>query len=374
MGKWVRDFVNVCASRHPAWMEWRIEEAILRNAKKLMKEHNVPGLQVAFCVHGRAVREIVLGEARRGKTLTREHRFRVCSLSKPVSAVVALTLVRDSVLGLDESLAREIVEVVPELSVVASGKRAITLRDLLCHTSGFDTVHSPRVPANQRHWTLRDVLDARIGEAWKGRRVGEVGTIQRYSGINSWLLQYVLERRCGKSMQEIAKAQLFEPLGLQSAEYEVGGLMPEGLATGHDESGKERPAEWAPGGAASGLVCRARDLLEFAMVSFPGSTLLPEELRRGMCESRADARAWTLGWHAYKDVDERSLGHGGSGIGFRGMTVLVPGARTAVVAITNSEGGDRVIRSLTGLMRELALRSVGESVEVRGGSVGSVQH
>lgn len=358
----VRDCVNVCASRHPAWMEWRIEEAIRRNAKKLMKQHNVPGLQVAFCVHGREVNELVLGEATQGEPLTREHRFRICSLSKPISAVVALTLVRDGVLTLDENIAKEIGEVVPEFARTDS--EAITLRDVLCHMTGFDTVHSPRVSAMERQWTLRDVLEERLGEPWKGRRIGSPGKVQRYSGINFWLLQFVLEQRTGKSMREIARQKLFEPLGIERAEYEVGDIVPDGLVGAHDQMGKQITAEWAPCQAASGLVCRARDVLEVAKVAFSSSTFLSESIRRELCEPRADALGWTLGWHTYKGVDARSLGHGGSFTGVRGMAALVPRAKTAIVALTNSESGDYVIRSLTGLMRTLALQSIGERVRL----------
>lgn len=362
MGTRLRDFVNVCASRRAAWMEWRIEEAIRRNAKKLMVKHHVPGLQVAFCVRGRATREIVIGEARRGETLTPQHRFRICSLSKPVSAVVALTLVRDGVVSLDENIAEEFTEVLPDLA--KSGAR-ITLRDLLCHMSGFDTMHSPRAPEEERHWTLRDVLDERLGEPWKVRRIGEPGTVQCYSGINFWLLQLVLELRSGKPMRELGRERVFEPLGMTHAEYEIGEVVPQGIVAVHDDAGNELPAKWAPGGAASGVVCGARELLEIAKVTFDGSSLLPEELRRGLCESCAGSRAWTLGWHTYKGVDARSLGHGGVEVGTRGIAAVVPAAQCGIVALTNSSGGFYVTKSLTGLLRELALRSIDEPVDVR---------
>ena len=93
--------------------------------------------------------------------------------------------------------------------------------------------------------------------------------------------------------------------------------------------------------------------------------MLPEELRRGLCESRAGSRAWTLGWHTYKGVDARSLGHGGVEVGTRGIAAVVPAAQCAIVALTNSSGGYYVTKSLTGLLRELALRSIDETIDVR---------
>ena len=120
-----------------------------------------PGVLVAVREDGK-VRSEARGFADRNRSIPMraDQRFRVGSITKTFVAALVLLLVEDRMLRLDDTVERWLPGLVP-------GGRAITVRDLLSHTTGlFDYVEDDRVLRNhERRWTPRELVSIAVAHA-----------------------------------------------------------------------------------------------------------------------------------------------------------------------------------------------------------------
>ncbi|HET7715544.1 MAG TPA: serine hydrolase domain-containing protein [Bauldia sp.] len=151
--------------------------------------------------------------------LTRAARFRAGSIAKTFVATVALQLVEEGRLSLDDTMSA----LLPE-DVAARFKNSdrITLRMLLDHTSGIPEWLSDevigRIAANPaKVWDVQEFLDLAAAHP----PAFEPGEGWRYSNTDYNLIGLVIERTTGQSWREAVTRRVIEPLGL------AGTVLPE---------------------------------------------------------------------------------------------------------------------------------------------------
>lgn len=191
-------------------------------AEAFRAQHGVPGLAVAFTREGRLVHEAAFGLADRdaGERLTPAHRFRIASISKPITAVAIFKLIEDGKLGLDDRvlgpdglLGESFGPIEPE-----SPLARIRIDHLLTHTTGSwpNDASDPMFRQRDRDhawliaWTLRNEP---VAEA--------PGTAFAYSNFGYCLLGRVIERVSGRAYADYVKATMLAPLGI--ADMEIAG-------------------------------------------------------------------------------------------------------------------------------------------------------
>jgi CubicO group peptidase (beta-lactamase class C family) len=132
--------------------------------------------------------------------------FDVASLTKVLVTAPAILLLHEAgQIDLEAPLLRYL----PECA--GGGKDAITVRQLLIHTSGL-LAGLPASPA----WEGREeaLLLASL------ERVTHVpGSVFRYSDINYILLGLIIERVAGMPLDAFAEQRIFAPLGMQDTGY-----------------------------------------------------------------------------------------------------------------------------------------------------------
>ena len=190
-------------------------------AEAFRKQYEVPGLAVAFTRDGKLVHEAAYGLADRDarEALTPRHRFRIASVSKPITSVAIFRLIEEGRLGLDDRVLG------PE-SVLgeAFGKienphlRAITVDHLLTHTAGgwpndsTDPMFRSGLPSHAA------LIEATL--AHQPTRSAP-GTYFAYSNFGYCLLGRVIERVSGKPYADHVKQALLAPSGI--ADMEIAG-------------------------------------------------------------------------------------------------------------------------------------------------------
>jgi CubicO group peptidase (beta-lactamase class C family) len=188
-----------------------VEEVVAdleRFIPEYLHKNNVPGASVALIRDGEVVWIEGFGVA---NMLTREPvtdgtLFEVASNSKVVTAYIALRLVDEGVLSLDEPLNSYLAE--PWLPP-SEYRDAITLRHVLSHTAGLG------------HNTLgRESLYA-------------PGKGYSYSGKGFLYLQAVIEEVTGQSLGELAQEMVFEPLGMHHSSFTNPTELTASTASGH---------------------------------------------------------------------------------------------------------------------------------------------
>ncbi len=130
-------------------------------------------------------------------------RFRIASISKPITAIVALALVEEGLVGLDEPVGGRVAAAV---GVADPGRaRGITIRQLLTHTTGFPQYESL-------------FFRNQVGSCEEAAAVGMSRSIGgggfRYSNMNYCVLGLVIEQVTGQDYETAVYERLLTPLGL----------------------------------------------------------------------------------------------------------------------------------------------------------------
>jgi CubicO group peptidase (beta-lactamase class C family) len=281
-------FSSARLERLDAWMEAEVAARRKAGAVVLIARHGKIAWQKAYGV----------ADLASGRPMRTDAMFRLWSMTKPVTAVAALTLYEQGRFQLTDPLAKYLpafgnVRVYAGLDpagrmVLEAPKRAITLQDVFRHTAGFtyggffeDTpvdkaYQAAGVPASQSLAELVGRMSGlpllyQPGERWV------------YS-FSYDVLAYLVEQLSGLSFDEYCRKVIFGPLGMKDTVFGI----PPGLASRfptsytRDSGGELKPVPAAddpyahftghPGGGA-GLSSTARDYLRFAQMLLDGGEL-----------------------------------------------------------------------------------------------------
>lgn len=236
-----------------------------------MQKRHIAGLSLAVIQDGAIVRAQGYGltDLEGSAPVTADTLFQAGSVSKPVAAAGALSLVQSGKLSLDSDVNRSLSSWhVPENEFTKENK--VTLQRLLSHTAGM-TVHGfAGYAAGDPVPTLIEVLNGKHPANSKPIRVDTVpGTRWRYSGGGFTVVQQLIIDVTGQSFPEFMHDTVLKPLGMRASTYEQ--PLPRALenraATGHPSPGESVPGRGHiyPEMAAAGLWTTPSDLARFVI-------------------------------------------------------------------------------------------------------------
>lgn len=151
----------------------------------------------------------VAGDADRatGRAITIDDPVRIASVSKIVTGLAVMRLVKEGRLDLDEDVSLELGW---QLRNPAFGDTPITLRQLLSHTSSVkDDGDNYVIPLGQTVRGMTERLEA-FDEAHAP------GTYFRYSNLNFPIIASVMERATGERFDHLVDRLVLKPLGLDA--------------------------------------------------------------------------------------------------------------------------------------------------------------
>ncbi len=171
--------------------------ALAERARREIDAGLLPSCQLALAVDGEIVLAETLGEVPAGDAT----RYVIFSATKAVVASAIWQLLAERRLALEDPVARHI----PEFGT--NGKDAITVEQVLLHTSGF-----PRAPLAHPAWCTRE---GRLAAFARWRTNWEPGTRYEYHATSAhWVLAELLERCDGVDFREAVRQRVLAPLGL----------------------------------------------------------------------------------------------------------------------------------------------------------------
>lgn len=262
-------------------------------------------------------------------------RWRWCSVTKQVTAALAVRLALRGELALDAPLPRVLVD------GLLPGGIAPTPRELLTHTSGLP------LPDDEGLETAREPSGEALTRALLGPapRIDPPGAF-RYNNLDYLVLGVALERLAGRPFAEVLRAEVLEPLGMTRSGL-TGPDGPGDLARGHLRTDAGRVPEpairVANYGAAGALYGPADDLWRFDEALL-GGAWMPEEGRRTLWTPLPGSFG-ALGCWAY-DLTLASgrtcfvVHRGGLIGGVEAVNLLVPRAGAAVILLGDERGPD----------------------------------
>jgi D-alanyl-D-alanine carboxypeptidase len=278
-----------------------------------------PGAVVVVLRDGEVVlsRAQGLANIETNEAATTRTRFRLASISKSFTALLALQLVERGRLSLDDPIEKYV-------SGLAGGDR-ILVRHVLSHTAG-----------------LPDFMS--LDDALKLVPDGVPGVRLNYSNLGYALLARVIEKAGGGSYEEQLRERILEPLGMSDTGVDRGEAAEPGWAKGYlytSGGGVTRAGYSRLSGesvAAGGLYSTAEDMTRWLQALLSGRIVKPATLALATEPVRlADGRrgAYGLGFTTahYRGLAE--FGHGGDISGFNSWFSVYPDERLAVVVLSN---------------------------------------
>ena len=198
----------------------------IERARALLEGHaregRTPAITALVARRGVVVLDEAYGELRPGgPALTPDAIFPITSMTKPLTATLAMILVEDGLL----SVGRPAREYIPELA--GDDIDDVLVHHLLTHTSGWD---DNRVFENVLKKLAAGSMPALLPEehlfhygplrgGLDTPREAPPGEIMIYCNFNYTLLGEIVARVSGKRFEEFARERLFRPLGMNDTDY-----------------------------------------------------------------------------------------------------------------------------------------------------------
>ncbi|GJM35444.1 MAG: hypothetical protein DHS20C18_44450 [Saprospiraceae bacterium] len=330
---------------------WTIEER--------MEHYGVPGVSIAVINNGKIEWTKVYGvmDKESKSPVTAKTLFQAASISKPVTAYGALTLVEQKKVALDEDINSFLKSwKLPDNEFTKDKK--VTIKNLLNHSAGI-TVHgflgySPDLPVP----TLVEVLNG-TSPANSGPSVVDKVPEEsfRYSGGGYNIIQQMMIDVEGKPFPEIMNELVLQPLEMNNSTYNqpLTGEQLTMAATGYlpDGSMVKGKRHTYPEMAPAGLWTNAEDLAKFVVniqETLKGNSKkgLSKEMTTKMLTPFVEDFIG-LGIFIDKKKDEVYFGHGGWNEGFSSDMVAHKDKGYGVVVLTNANQPDfisELIRSV----------------------------
>ncbi len=327
------------------------EEPLRLSLPELMKTFNAPGLSIAVIENYKIVDVKAYGVIAPGSStpVTTKTLFQAGSISKPVAATGALSLVEQGKLSLDENVNNKLTTwKVPENEFTQTEK--VTLRRLMSHTAGL-TVHGfPGYDVDAPVPSIVQVLNGEKPANTDPIRVDIVpGTKSRYSGGGVTIEQLMMMDVTGKKFPDLMRALVLDKIGMTDSSYEqplppARAAMTAGGAYG---DGKAVHGKWHvyPEMAAAGLWTTPTDLAKFAIeiaLSKQGKAnhILSQKMTQEMLTPVIDNVG--LGLFMEKDTPGQ-FGHDGADEGFQALLTMNADTGNGIALMADSDNGISVM-------------------------------
>jgi CubicO group peptidase (beta-lactamase class C family) len=317
---------------HGVYQTPKSENLIFENdtaIEKWLKENKVPTLGLGIIEEGKLKQIKVFGEIKNGVTAPYNTIFNVASLTKPVTAMVALKLVSLGKWNLDEPVYKYWTD--PDIANDSRNKK-LTTRLILSHQTGFP---------NWRWMNDNKKLSFQF----------DPGTKYQYSGEGLEYLRKALEKKFKKSLQQLANELIFQPLKMYDTRYVWDkNVDTSRLAIGYDKNGKayETVKSKTPN-AADDLLTTIEDYGKF-LISVMNSDGLAKKVFDEMISNQVatlKGKHFGLGFEIY-DLGNReyALSHGGTDHGVQTIVFILPKTKQGLLIFTNSDTGVSIYENL----------------------------
>lgn len=259
------------------------------------------------------------GEARNPNAI-----FLVASISKPMTATGVTALADRGELALSDPVHRFI----PEFT--EDGRRRITIRHLLTHTSGLPDMLPENVELRKRHAPLEEFVDRVL----RTPLLFQPGAKVKYQSMGILLAAEVAQRITGQPFPEYLEKEVFAPLGMNRTSLGLGRFRiqdtmlcqvddaPGIYGGGEDTSGWNwNSAYWrnlaTPWGGVHSTGPDIARFVEYFME--PDGRVLKPETARSMIVNQNEGLnlPWGIGFEVLSDdfgrgCSERAFGHTGA--------------------------------------------------------------
>jgi len=262
--------------------------------KKLIDHKKLGGVNCLIWENGEIIHQESQGYKNldTGESMTLDTIFRIASMTKPITSVLAMILYEEGKLNLDDPITKwfpqfEQMKVLnKQTGEYEDAQRPITVLDLLTHRAGFtySDFQTGKLKEDYSRALGGDIDTTLTKEQWVNALaslplVSQPGELFHY-GRSTDLLGMLIANIEGKSLGKVMEEKIFQPLGMSDTFFAVPASKKYRCAAnmGYDEAGnvinletvpaqmafKERPADLEYESGGQGLWSTLADYLKFA--------------------------------------------------------------------------------------------------------------
>ena len=270
--------------------------------------------------------------------------FRLASVSKPISGVLAGMLAEEKIIGLDD----KVTDYIPGLRLKnPTITDELTIRNLLSHTTGlaphaYDDLVEQKVPFIQI-----------MNQLYTANTSSLPGQLYAYQNVMFSLYDTIVASRTGKNYGDVLKEKLFIPFGMNDAST--------GFESFRNDDNKALPHSGAtpikmndryyntiP---AAGVNASISDMKNFLLTLLADSTpalnnveemiftpQIQTDLTRGYFSqwNKVDSKEYGIGWRIVGYKGRKVAYHGGYVKGYRAEIALCKDEQVGIVYLSNS--------------------------------------
>lgn len=316
-------------------------EYITQEVEMLMKEHELPGIAVAFYYKG-VPYFLNFGQAN-GQTKVTEHTiFEIGSITKSFTATLLAYEVVKGTMNLNDSLPKYLPFVRRHLSALSR----VTLEQLATHTSSL-----PRDPVGG--W-MRATKNKMLHSLVRWKPEYPIGTHYSYSNLGYDILGFALENHSHKKYGVLLHEVVTGPLQMTSTAIHTAPRLNGIYAQGHNKKGI--PVHHLRANAIAGagaLRSTTQDMMKFltANLDIAGPPLLRKAMKLAQKgRFKAPKMMQALSWQRVTRQRVEFIDKNGGVGGFSSWMGMVPDQKVGLVLLSNMRCG-----KLTDLGRRLLI-------------------
>ena len=319
-----------------------------------------PGAVVAVIQDGKIVHEkgYGLADLENRTRMGPDTAFDLASVSKQFTAMAVMMLVERGKLSYDDSLSRFFPELPPY-------SKAITVRQLLNHTSGLPDVLTPDMHRAGYQPSSRDLISVL---AQRKDADFAPGDRFQYNNTGYVLLALIVEKASGKPFPQFMKENIFQPLGMSHTLVwdETKPAVGNRAVPYAPEAGSFRSLPFGSDVyifGAKGVVTTADDIYKWDQALYTEKLVKAATLKEAFTPARLnDGREsyYGFGWNLGQDRGLNLVRHDGGYLGFRTIIVRYPDQKFTVVILSNSNR----VGSTSSLARRIARIYLGDKMNL----------
>ncbi len=199
--------------------EMREVDAIV---KQYMTDKNVPGLSFAISRDGRLVLAKTYGYADKeaGELTAPRHRFRIASVSKPITSVTIMHLIAQGRLSLNDRVfgTNAILGNTYGAKAYTQNIKDITIDHLLTHTAGGWPSGAGDPMFEDKSWSMEKLIGKTLDDV---PQTNAPGTNDAYSNFGYCILGRVIQKKANISYASYVKNTILRPCGI--SKMDIGG-------------------------------------------------------------------------------------------------------------------------------------------------------
>ena len=285
---------------------------------------------------GKLVTAFGTGNLVTGSPLSLDDHFRVASITKSFTATTIFRLAEQHRLALTDHLDQYI-------QGIPNGNE-ITIAQLLNMTSGiYDYVNDPKLTLEETANPLLSFdLQDLIGIVNEHQPLFAPGTDVTYDNSNYYLLGIIAEKAAGSPLQDLIKAEILNPLGLNHTSYPTTPAMPAPFSHGYLSEPNQSPRDVtasnpAFAGGAGAIISTLGDLKVWAKALSTGSLLTQADHNLQLESLIIEQTPKVTVRYGYGITDINGfLGHDGAIVGYGSAMFYLPSQQATIILIGNN--------------------------------------